>query len=118
MEFTFLFLSYYFVALKLGYPLLLFLMTVIVILGLVVARRESWSHGDAIYWAFVTGTTVGYGDIRPTRGLSRLLAIVIAIIGVVFTGLMVSLALWAAQQAIAEVHDVAVIDAMIRQKPN
>jgi len=31
--------------------------------------------GEAIYFSFVTGTTLGYGDIRPTGTLSRILGI-------------------------------------------
>ena len=49
MEFTFLFLSYYFLGLRLSFPLLLFLLSAVVALGLLVATRESWRRGDAIY---------------------------------------------------------------------
>ncbi|WP_179583013.1 potassium channel family protein [Tunturiibacter gelidoferens] len=33
------------------------------------------------YWAFVTATTVGYGDFRPTKRRSKLIAILTAVLG-------------------------------------
>ncbi len=35
----------------------------------------------SIYWAIVTITTVGYGDISPSTDLGRLIAAIIMIIG-------------------------------------
>jgi len=65
MEFTLLFIKLFFYGPELTAPILLFLVLVIVILGQVAGRRESWSRGDALYRTFVTATTVSYGDIRP-----------------------------------------------------
>jgi voltage-gated potassium channel len=45
-----------------------------------------------LYWAFITATTVGYGDIRPKGRLSRFLSVMIAFVGLIFTGIMVSVA--------------------------
>ena len=53
-------------------------MLLIAILGLVIGRMEGWSRGDALYHAFINATTVGYGDLRPSKPLGKLLAIVIA----------------------------------------
>lgn len=41
------------------------------------------SLGDAVWWAFVTATTVGYGDHTPVSGLGRLLAGGLMLVGVV-----------------------------------
>jgi len=46
--------------------------------------------GDTLYFAFVTGLTIGYGDIVVTTPFGRLMAILIGFIGILFTGLMVA----------------------------
>jgi hypothetical protein len=55
------------------------LATTVALLGLVVGRKEGWSRFDSVYWSFITAaTTVGYGDIRPVKRVSRIIAVVIA----------------------------------------
>ena len=105
MQFTFEFLEYFFYGLELATPLLIFMAFMIILLGQIVGQRESWSRFDALYWSFITATTVGYGDIRPTRRLSRALSILIAFIGLIFTGIVVALALNAASIAFTNVHE-------------
>ena len=46
---------------------------------------------DSIWWAVVTMTTVGYGDFRPTKKLSKMLAVATAFVGLVFTGIVVAI---------------------------
>lgn len=43
---------------------------------------------DGFWWALVTITTVGYGDIAPTSGYGRILASVLIILGVVLFSLL------------------------------
>ena len=100
MQFTLIFVKLFFVGLALTAPILLFLSVIIVLLGQVVGRRESWSSFDALYSTFVTATTVGYGDFRPLDGASRVLSILIAISGIVFTGIIVAVAISATTEAI------------------
>jgi voltage-gated potassium channel len=40
------------------------------------------SYWDGLWLAFVTGTTIGYGDIVPTTGVARLFSAFTALVGV------------------------------------
>ena len=91
----------------LSLPLLLSSAAVIAVLGMVAGKKEGWSRFDSIYWSFVTATTVGYGDVRPVQRLSRVIAIVIALLGLTMTGILIALAVHAATFALAA-HDNAV----------
>ena len=42
---------------------------------------------DGIWWAFVTVTTVGYGDVIPKSDAGRAIAIVVMLLGIVFFSL-------------------------------
>ena len=48
------------------------------------------SFGDGVWWAFVTVTTVGYGDRFPVSNSGRLLAGILMTIGVGFFGILTS----------------------------
>lgn len=100
MQFTLDFLEIFLIGLWLAAPLLLSLMTTILILGLFVGRKEQWSKFESVYYAFITATTVGYGDIRPVKTISRTLAVIIAFLGLIFTGIIVALAVNSASMAI------------------
>jgi voltage-gated potassium channel len=45
---------------------------------------------DALWWAIVTSTTVGYGDITPQSGLARLFATVLMLLGIGLIGVVAS----------------------------
>ena len=102
MEFTFKYLYYFFEYVALVWPLLALLAVIVVLMGLVVGRLESWSRFDAIYWAFITATTVGYGDFRPLRRFSRIISILIAFVGVILTGILIALAVNAASLSLKD----------------
>ena len=100
MAFTFTFLKLFLLTLSLLTPILLFLSLIIIGLALHTAKKESWSALDALYWAAITATTVGYGDIRPVKRISRLYSIGIAMLGIMFTGVIVSATVSAATKAV------------------
>ncbi|MGB0371180.1 MAG: potassium channel family protein [Opitutales bacterium] len=77
--------SIYFVS-----PIFLVLLVSIVILGLFAGKIENWNKTDALYWAFITATTVGYGDHRPIKKRSKLISVLIAFLGIIFTGFIVA----------------------------
>lgn len=58
----------------------------VVILGSIMYLVENGEHGfssipDSIYWAIVTITTVGYGDISPVTDLGKFVASIIMLMG-------------------------------------
>lgn len=45
---------------------------------------------DCIWWAFVTITTVGYGDLYPVTNIGRLLAVFLTFTGILSFGALIS----------------------------
>jgi voltage-gated potassium channel len=82
---------------------------------MIVGLRESWGRFDAVYWAFITATTVGYGDIRPIEPVSKTLSILIALVGMTFTGILVALAVYAATTAMGQQDYVMALKACIEK---
>src|SRR4051794_736456 len=78
--------------LRVVWPVLSILLGAIVVLGLVVGFLEGWAVSESIYFAFVSGLTIGYGDLAPTTLLTRTLAILIGICGVLMTALIAAVA--------------------------
>ena len=78
--------------LRVVWPILSLLLGLIVALGLVVGLLEGWSIHESIYFAFVSGLTIGYGDLAPKLLLTRMLAIVIGACGVLWTALVAAIA--------------------------
>src|SRR4030095_1992378 len=78
--------------LRVVWPVLSLLLGVGTALGLVIGRFEGWSVQESLYFAFVSGLTIGYGDLAPKAGLARLLAILIGMCGVLFTALLAAVA--------------------------
>ncbi|MGM9886469.1 MAG: potassium channel family protein [Lactococcus sp.] len=52
------------------------------------SELEHQSFIDSLYWLVATVTTVGYGDIHPTQNVTKLMAILLMIIGVASIGYM------------------------------
>jgi hypothetical protein len=78
--------------LRVVWPIVSFLIGLMVALGVVVGMKEGWSLQESIYFAFVSGLTIGYGDLAPKTLLARILAIIIGICGVLLTALLAAIA--------------------------
>ncbi len=68
-------------------------------LGLLVGYVEGWRIGDAMYFTFVTGLTIGYGDLVPSHLATRLIAVVVGFSGILLTGLVAAVGFRALQEA-------------------
>lgn len=71
---------------------ILFLTVVLGGLGFYMAERDVQEVGlvDSIYWALVTATTLGYGDVVPRTAVGRAVAGVVVLMGVVAVSLFTS----------------------------
>ena len=84
------------------WPILSGLVAIQWLLGIIIGYAEGWSIGDASYFTFITGLTVGYGDLVPRQAVSRVLAVLIGSIGAMVTALFAAVAVRALQQAVGE----------------
>jgi ion channel len=94
-----------FVGLRVVWPILSVLLALIVALGIVVGMLEGWSVQESLYFAFVSGLTIGYGDLAPKALLARVLAILIGVCGVLVTALVAAVAVKALTAARGEASD-------------
>jgi hypothetical protein len=79
-------------AIHVTWPILSTILAIQVALGLLTGFVEGWPAGDAVYFTFVTGLTIGYGDIVPHQALGRALAIGVGVSGIFLTGLIAGIA--------------------------
>ncbi|MCR6110933.1 potassium channel family protein [Bacillus sp. A301a_S52] len=71
---------------------LVFLVAIIFVSSIPIQLLEPTinTYTDAIWWAIVTSTTVGYGDISPETVVGRLIAVVLMVFGIGLLGLVTS----------------------------
>ena len=81
---------------------------ILALIALVVAGAaavtlvEKMPFADTLYFAFVTGLTIGYGDIVMHTPVGRLIALLIGLVGILFTGLIVAVLVHAVRESIKE----------------
>lgn len=80
---------------RLGYTLLVaggvvFAMAAVVFILERDTNDNFATYGDALWWAIVTATTVGYGDITPVTGVARILAGMLMLVGIGLIGIVAS----------------------------
>jgi hypothetical protein len=86
------FFYYVFRFIKFIWPIFSSLLMLIMLLGIIIGLREGWTIGNSLYFAFITAFTIGYGDLTPHYPLTKILATVIGLVGFLFTGILVAVA--------------------------
>ena len=114
MEFTLTFLQLVLLILGITAPIWLLFILLIVVLGQLAGRLEGWPPATTLYWSFITATTVGYGDIRPSGRLARVFAVIIALCGLILFGILVAIVVQATTEAVRLHADLSEIRAIIR----
>lgn len=86
------FLSALVLGLKVVWPILSGSIVVIVVLGIIVGSLEGWALNESIYFSFITGLTIGFGDFVPKSLLTRILTVLIGACGILLTALIAAVA--------------------------
>src|ERR1700756_628474 len=87
-------------AVHVTWPVLSVLLAIQLALGLLAGFLEGWPLADAVYFTFITGLTIGYGDLVPRQTLTRVLAIGIGFFGLFITALIAAIAVYAMHSAL------------------
>ena len=96
------FVRHFFRAIRHVKAVILMLVALMVAGAAAVTLVEKMPFSDTLYFAFVTGLTIGYGDIVLKTPFGRLMAILIGFVGILFTGLMVAVLVYAVRESIEE----------------
>ncbi len=99
------FIRHFFSIIRRLFTVFLSLLALIVSVAVVVTHIEKMSFGEALYFSFITGLTVGYGDIVVQTPLGRLLAVFLGLIGMIFTGLMVAASVRAVDKSLKDMNE-------------
>ena len=106
IKFTLKFLELFVTGLFMISPVLIFLVGILFILARITCNIEKWqSYRKSLYFTFITALTVGYGNTVPGSGWGRFLSVVSAFVGVILTGVLVSVALNAVMISWQSTHD-------------
>ncbi len=65
----------------------------------VIAGVENMPLGEAVYFSFITGLTVGFGDIAPITAIGRIVSVLLGFVGILFSGLVVAVTVRAVREA-------------------
>jgi hypothetical protein len=92
------FIRHFFHALSKIWGIILGLFAWLVVDAAAIAYFEKMPFADALYFTFVTGLTIGYGDIAPVTLAGRVVAILTGLLGILITGIIVAVAVYALRE--------------------
>lgn len=88
--------------LRVVWPILSGLLGLTALLGVIVGMVEGWRVYESLYFAFITGLTIGYGDFAPQTSFGRVLSVVIGLCGLLVTALVAAIAVKALSAAMGD----------------
>lgn len=94
-----LFFAALFNQIRILWPIFSGVLIVMVGAGAVVGWIEGWGIGESLYFTFVTGLTIGYGDLAPKSTIARILFVPIGLCGIILTGLVAAVSVQALDAA-------------------
>ena len=68
--------------------------------AMVISKVEQLHFGQSVYFAFITGLSVGYGDIVASTTAGKVASVAIGLVGMVFVGLTVAISNLAVKKAV------------------
>jgi hypothetical protein len=68
------------------------LLVLIFLCAVAISHFEGLPLGESLYFAFITGMSIGYGDISPVTAWGRVVSVAIGIIGMLTTGMTIAIA--------------------------
>ena len=86
------FVRHFFSILMMVRHVLIALLALMVMGAGLISIAEGMNYWEALYLTLITSLTVGYGDVAPTTVLGRIVSVLIALIGLVFFGIVVAVA--------------------------
>jgi hypothetical protein len=89
------FFGHVFRIIKFIWPIFSSLLIIMVLSWAIIGVREGWTFGNSLYFTFITGFTIGYGDITPHYPMTKILAVILSGVGFFFTGILVAISVQA-----------------------
>jgi len=80
------------------------LIVLILLDGVLFSLVEGKDIGSSLYFACITGLTIGYGDITPVTTLGRIVAVFTGLCGTIFVGLVVAINTRALRQTVQQIQ--------------
>ena len=96
------FIHFFFHAMGRMWRIFLGLFAWLVVNAMAIAYLENIPFGDALYFTFITGLTIGYGDIVPATTAGRIFSVLTGLVGVLITGLVAAAAVYSLRETFNE----------------
>ncbi len=77
----------------------------LVVNAVAITYFEKIPFADALYFSFITGLTIGYGDISPVTHAGRVFAVLTGFVGILMTGLIAAVAVYALRETMKHSTD-------------